>query len=637
MTTSILSGTAYERVIQSLNDHGSKGRGNAWQCVAHEDKAPSLSIGRRNDGKGVVLYCHAGCNPEDVVQALGLAMQDLFDEPLEKRGRPQVVAEYPYCDESGQILYSVRRLEPGYDGERKTFRQYKPDGTAGVKGIRRVLYRLPDVLAQAQAGMPIIVVEGEKDADNLAAIGAVATCNVGGAGKWSDDYTRHLRGASEVIVIADRDDPGRKHAATVVDSVARAGIPVRLMEPARGKDVSDHLAADLGYEDLVPIPVGAAEAPLQTVPEQPGPADVAGTRRLVLTPASKIKIRPVRWLWDTTPPGEAPTSHGRLPMNSLAIAAGGPGLGKSQFGVWLTAQVTKGTLPGELYGQPRSVIYAATEDSWSMTIAPRLVAAGADMDRVFRVDVMDDERLHARLALPIDTSLLGKAAEEYDVALLVADPLLSMIDATINDYRATEIRSALEPLVAAADRYNFSVLGLAHFTKAGGTDPLSRVAGSGAFGQLIRSLIAFAKQEGDDGTDEFVMSIEKNNLGRLGLPSHAYTIQGVTIDTDEGPSHTSRFVLGPESLTSVREVMRAESTGEASSSMGEAVEWLQGRLTDAGGSEVGREVKKAARGEGFSDSTIDRARKKLRIKSKQEGFGKDRTSHWYLPEALPNG
>jgi hypothetical protein len=264
-----------------------------------------------------------------------------------------------------------------------------------------------------------------------------------------------------------------------------------------------------------------------------------------------------------------------------------------------------------------------------------LLAAGADLDRVFRVDVMDDERLHARLSLPIDTSLIGQAAEEHGVALLIADPLLSMIDATINDYRATEIRSALEPLVAAADRHNFSVLGLAHFTKNGGTDPLSRVAGSGAFGQLIRALIAFARQEGEDGTPEYIMSLEKNNLGREGLPSHAYTMVSTDIDTPEGTSHTSRFVLGPESLTSVREVMRSETAGESSTSMGEAVEWLKGWLTDAGGSDVGRDVKKAARAEGFSDSTIDRARKKLRIKSKQQGFGKDRTSHWYLPEAAP--
>lgn len=356
-------------------------------------------------------------------------------------------------------------------------------------------------------------------------------------------------------------------------------------------------------------------------------------RRLVLTPASTIRMRRVRWLWDTTPSGEAPTSHGRIPLNSLAIAAGGPGLGKSQYAVWLTARITTGTLPGELRGKPRGVIYAATEDSWAYTIAPRLVAAGADMDLVFRVDVRDDEEMHARLTLPKDISLMGKAAEAYSVGLLVADPLLSMIDASINDYRAAEVRSALEPLVAAADRHCFTILGLAHFTKAGGADPLSRIAGSGAFGQLIRCLIAFAKQEGEDGVDEFVMSLEKNNLGRLGLPSHSYEIQPVTVDTDEGPTYVSRFVLGPESTTSVRDVMRAETNGDAGGSGSEVAEWLQGWLTDLGGSDEAREIKKAAKKEAFSESAVDRAKKKLGIRSKQQGFGRDRTSHWYLPEA----
>lgn len=356
-------------------------------------------------------------------------------------------------------------------------------------------------------------------------------------------------------------------------------------------------------------------------------------RRLVLTPASTIRMRRVRWLWDTTPSGAPPTSHGRIPLNSLAIAAGGPGLGKSQYAVWLTARVTTGTLPGELYGKPRGVIYAATEDSWAYTIAPRLVAAGADMDLVFRVDVQDDEEMHARLTLPKDISLMGKAAEAYSVGLLVADPLLSMIDASINDYRAAEVRSALEPLVAAADRHCFTILGLAHFTKAGGADPLSRIAGSGAFGQLIRCLIAFAKQEGEDGVDEFVMSLEKNNLGRLGLPSHSYEIQPVTVETDEGPTYVSRFVLGPESTTSVRDVMRAETNGDAGGAGSEVVEWLQGWLTDVGGSDEAREIKKAAKKESFSESAVDRAKKKLGIRSKQQGFGRDRTSHWYLPEA----
>jgi hypothetical protein len=256
------------------------------------------------------------------------------------------------------------------------------------------------------------------------------------------------------------------------------------------------------------------------------------------------------------------------------------------------------------------------------------------MDRVYRVDVQDDEEASARLTLPKDISLMGKAAEAYGVGLLVADPLLSLIDASINDYRAAEVRAALEPLVAAADRHGFTVLGLAHFTKAGAADPLSRVAGSGAFGQLIRCLIAFAREEGTDGADDtFVMSLEKNNLGRLGLPSFQYSIAPVTVDTPEGPSYVSRFVLGDETTTSVREVMQNETMPGDREAMSDAVAWLLGFLTDLGGSEQAREIKKAARKEGISDSAVDRAKRKLGIRSKQSGFGRDKGARWYLPEA----
>jgi len=362
--------------------------------------------------------------------------------------------------------------------------------------------------------------------------------------------------------------------------------------------------------------------------------DSTQTRHLVLTPASKIRIRPVRWLWDTTPEGAYPTSHGRIPLNSLAIAAGGPGLGKSQYACWLTARVTTGTLPGELYGKPRGVIYAATEDSWSMTIAPRLVAAGADMDLVFRVDVKDDEEMHARLTLPKDISLMGKAAEAYSVGLLVADPLLSMIDSGINDYRAAEVRSALEPLVAAADRYNFTILGLAHFTKAGGSDPVSRIAGSGAFGQLIRCLIAFAREDTDDGDERFVMSLEKNNLGRLGLPSHQYAIQPATVETEEGPSYVSRFVLGPETNTSVRDVMRDETNqGLDRSERTEAVEWLEDYLSDPmrAGEALPKDVQGAAKGAGISPNALREAKKQLRVKSVKPKGVANAPWVWQLP------
>lgn len=403
---------------------------------------------------------------------------------------------------------------------------------------------------------------------------------------------------------------------------------------------SSHDRGQLGHPFREPETWPPDEPPTDAPPERDEPPSDPGPRRsLLLRPASAITIKPVRWLWDTTPENAPPTSHGRIPMHSLALAAGGPGLGKSQFAVWMTARITTGTLDGELRGKPRPVIYAAAEDSWQYTIAPRLIAAGADLDLVFHVAVKDEEVAHARLTLPIDTSLLAQEAERHSVALLVMDPLLSYIDKVINDYKASEVRAALEPLVAAADMHHFTILGLAHFTKSGGTDPLSRVAGSGAFGQLIRCLIAFAKDEDDEGADDkFVMSLEKNNLGRLGLPSHEYVIQPVTVDTDEGPTYVSRFTLGTETNTSVRNIMRDEaSMGLDKSERTEAVEWLEDYLTqgERAGEALPKEIQDAARKAAISPNALRDAKKKLGIKSVKPKGIKDAPWSWQLPGYAP--
>jgi len=302
--------------------------------------------------------------------------------------------------------------------------------------------------------------------------------------------------------------------------------------------------------------------------------DGPGERRLLFTPASKIIPRPITWVWDTTPPDATPDQQqGRFPAGSLVLAVGRAGLGKSQFAIWLTAQLTNGTLPGCYYRVPRSVVYCAAEDSWEMTIVPRLLAAGADCDRVFHVRVVDDGDPHARLTLPADTSCLEAGLGAHEVVLVVFDPLLSMLDAALNDYRAREVRHALEPLVGVADRSRCLFLGLAHFTKAIGSDPLLLVSGSGAFGQLIRAGVGFARDEDPSDQDaasaaasgatpgsaasgtggSFVLSQIKNNLGREELPSLRYVIEPKAVETPEGLSWVSRFhFTGEESQSPQR-------------------------------------------------------------------------------------
>jgi 5S rRNA maturation endonuclease (ribonuclease M5) len=181
--------------------------------------------------------------------------------PLEGR---QAAMVYRYEDEAGEQLFAVGR----YDlDEGKTFRQAQlVDGrwVLNLDGVRRVLYRLPAVLEHIAANPrePLYIVEGEKDVHAVEAAGRVATCNPMGAGKWSDVYAEQLQSAHRVIVVADRDEIGRRHAAQVAESLARVGIVAELAEAREGKDAADHLAAGLTLDELDPLELPAdSEAP----------------------------------------------------------------------------------------------------------------------------------------------------------------------------------------------------------------------------------------------------------------------------------------------------------------------------------------------------------------------------------------
>lgn len=164
-----------------------------------------------------------------------------------------ITETYDYTDEAGTLLFQVCRIEQS--GKPKTFRQRRPDGnggwTWGVKGVRQVPYRLSDILERGEDEV-VFVVEGEKDADALTALGVTATTNAQGAGKWTSEHAEHLRGAL-VCILPDNDDAGRQHAKTVsqsLDGVAEETITLELPNLPEKGDVSDWIAAGGTADDL---------------------------------------------------------------------------------------------------------------------------------------------------------------------------------------------------------------------------------------------------------------------------------------------------------------------------------------------------------------------------------------------------
>jgi len=240
---------------------GVKPCGNGYQalCPAHDDQKQSLFVSEGEDNR-ILAHCHAGCSINDICQALGIELKDLFPQKLKVHagGKSPIVAAYNYCDANRNLLFQVCRTAD------KRFFQRRPDGKGGwVNGlgdVKPVLYRLPEILQAVGRGETVFIPEGEKDCANLARIGLTATTSPMGAGKWRNHYSEHLRGA-KVVILPDNDEPGRKHAQQAAKSLYGKAASVKVLElpglPEKG-DISDWLAAGGTREELLEL---AAEAP----------------------------------------------------------------------------------------------------------------------------------------------------------------------------------------------------------------------------------------------------------------------------------------------------------------------------------------------------------------------------------------
>jgi hypothetical protein len=342
------------------------------------------------------------------------------------------------------------------------------------------------------------------------------------------------------------------------------------------------------------------------------PDDRKTGRRVKLTPASSIPPRPVRWTWEDA-------DGGRIPAGEITLTPGAGGIGKSTFHAHLVSRVTRGQLPGIHRGTPRGCIICASEDSWARTIVPRLMGAGADLDRVYRAEVEDAEEAgdSLRLSLPTDVDALADAIGQNDVALVSLDPLMTLIGADLDTHKDAEVRRAIEPLARLADDTGVAILGNAHFNKSMGGDPMSRITGSAAFGQVVRAVLAFAR---DDEAGQCVISQVKSNLGRLDLPSLAYRIEPVEIPTTEGPASVGQLVWCGQSDRSVADLLRPERK-DASSEQDEAAAWLQEPDVLGGGQERrATELHEAAEVEGITSRTLQRGSAKV-CERRRDGFG----------------
>lgn len=354
-------------------------------------------------------------------------------------------------------------------------------------------------------------------------------------------------------------------------------------------------------------------------------------RRLKVTRASEVTMRRIRWLWDL-----------RIVLAGLTLLAGREGLGKSTLAVDLAAQITNGVLDGEFKGEPRAVIYVHSEDARDYTIVPRLVAAGADLDRVIFLDAVtavdQDGRIEeseGQIVLPLDDALLAEAIEEHDAALVILDAATSVIDSRLDGDKDRAMRQGLERIARVAQRTGAAVLGIVHFGKRESADTGKLILGSIAWSQVARSVLAVAL---DADSGNLVVSTTKGNLGP-GASSLSAQVVSHVVDTVEGPADVGCVRWLGETEQNASDLLGPQAggdDGEARSAQSEALDWIRGFLADRGGSAPFTDIKEAAKADDIAERTLKRARgkKDSGIITERVGFGQG--ARWSLSPLGPH-
>lgn len=340
-----------------------------------------------------------------------------------------------------------------------------------------------------------------------------------------------------------------------------------------------------------------AVATMPSAVHQLRPVEPDDVPRVVLTKASSIVPRRARWLW-----------NGRIALGTLSLLAGPQGVGKSTIAYWLAAQITRGELYGELHGQPRAVIVCSTEDTWEEVIVPRLLAAEADLDFVYRVDVT----AAGELSVPRDIDGLEVEALAVRAALLLLDPLISRLG-RVDTHKDAETRTALEPLGRLAARTGMAVLGLMHFNKKSTTEVLDKIMASTAFSAVARSVSCVMPDPEDDDGQRRLFATPKNNLGP-DMPTMTFAVSTKVVgqDPDDGKDiETSCVIWGDDSTLSFADALEVAQDRSAGSQTSDATQLLRQLLDDAGGCIDSATAKKAGRAEQISASTITRAARRM--------------------------
>ena len=213
---------------------------------------------------------------------------------------------------------------------------------------------------------------------------------------------------------------------------------------------------------------------------------------------SDVELTPVEWLWKPY-----------LPFGKLSVLQGNPGEGKTYFAMHLAAACTSGKLlPNMERMEPFNVIYQTAEDGLGDTVKPRLIEAGADLDRVLVIDDSD-------VQLTLSDERIEKAIIENNARLVIIDPIQAYLGADVDMNRANEVRPIFMRLGQVAQRTGCAILLIGHLNKAAGMQSLQRGLGSIDIAAAVRSVMFIGKLKHDPTMR--ILTHEKSSLAPPGV------------------------------------------------------------------------------------------------------------------------
>jgi RecA-family ATPase len=438
-----------------------------------------------------------------------------------KRG--SIVATYDYLDADGVLLYQVLRYEP------KNFRQRRPDGNGGWTwklDERRVLYRWPELLEFPDAS--VFVCEGEKDADNVAALGHCATCVA--AGKWTNDCIKALAGR-DVVVLEDNDDAGRVKALTAAQTLHGTAKTIRIVSlpglPDKG-DVSDWLDADphraKEFCDVcIDVPVWEPSQDSNT----PETASTESKSETAETPALPF-INIAAWQ-DQPVPDREWTVKDRIPAANVTLLSGEGAIGKSILALQLGTATVLGRDWLSVMPEPGPALIACCEDDerelWRRLdlIAQHYGAAFTKFRDMHLMALAGQETLMAvpdRHGLIQPTKLfahISQAARDIRPKLIVLDNAADIYGGNEND--RAQVRQFIGLLRGMAIASGAGVLLTSHPSLTG-ISTGTGLSGSTAWNASVRSRLYFKRattdKDEEPDPDLRVLECMKSNYGPVG-------------------------------------------------------------------------------------------------------------------------